>query len=80
VTEPARLDARDMLCDQAVLAAMRAIRALPPAGRLEVVTAAESVRRDLRAWADRLGHPREPERDGTATGEVVLTIRKRERG
>jgi TusA-related sulfurtransferase len=79
VTEAARLDARGLLCDQAVLAAMRAIRGLPPAGRLEVVTAAESVRRDLRAWADRLGHPREPERDGEAAGEVVLTIRKRER-
>ncbi len=72
-----RLDARRMLCDEAVLAAMRAIRGVEPGGRLEVLTAAESVRRDLRAWADRLGHLREAELPGQAPGEQLLIIRKR---
>jgi hypothetical protein len=66
-----------MLCDQAVLAAMRAIRAVPPAGLLEVVTSAESVRRDLRAWADRLGHAREAEAPGAVAGDVIVAVRKR---
>ncbi len=62
------------------MAAARAIRALAPGGRLEVLTASESVRKDLRAWADRLGHPREPEAPGAEPGEVVLTIHKRQDG
>lgn len=74
----ARLDARGLLCDQAVLAAMRAIRGVPPGGRLEVVTVAESVRADLRAWADRLGHACEAETPGVGAGEVVLRLRKRD--
>ncbi|HEY8370203.1 MAG TPA: sulfurtransferase TusA family protein [Thermodesulfobacteriota bacterium] len=77
VAQAARVDARRMLCDQAVMAAARAIRGLPPGGRLEVLTASDSVRGDLRAWADRLGHLRGPERPGEAPGEVILTIEKR---
>ena len=73
----ARLDARAMRCDEAVLAAMRAIRAVAPGDRLELLTGEESVRRDLRAWADRLGHPRVGEVPGEGAGEVVLRVRKR---
>lgn len=77
VVQAARVDARRMLCDQAVMATARAIRSLPPGGRLEVLTASDSVRRDLRAWADRLGHLRGPEAPGEGAGEVVLGIEKR---
>lgn len=45
--------------------------------RLEVLTASESVRKDLRAWAGRLGHPREPEAPGEGDGEIRPTIHKR---
>ncbi len=79
-TVPVRLDARQMRCDEAVLAAMRTIRRVEPGGWLEVVTAAESVRRDLRAWADRLGHACEGEEPGAAPGEIILRIRKRADG
>lgn len=75
VGETARVDARRMLCDQAVMAAARAIRTVAPGARVEIVTAAESVRKDLCAWADRLGHRREAEAGGE--GEVVVTIYKR---
>lgn len=79
VAEAARVDARRMLCDQAVMAAARAIRPLAPGARLDVLTASESVRKDLRAWADRLGHARDSKRDSEAAGggEVVLSIYKR---
>ena len=50
------LDVRDLLCAQALMAAMKGIKEIEPGGTLEITFNSDDVKRDLVTWATELGH------------------------
>jgi len=54
------VDVRDMICSQALAVVAKAALRLSSGDRLIALINTEDVRRDLEAWASRLGHHVEP--------------------
>ena len=76
------VDVRNMLCAQALMLIMHAVRDLPAGSVLEVRYNKRNVHRDLAAWAEVMEHEIEsvdepaaaPEEDAAATWKLYLKV------
>ena len=50
------LDVKDLLCAQALMVVMKAVKEIDAGGTLEITFNSEDVKRDLVTWATELGH------------------------
>ena len=50
------VDVKDLLCAQALMIVMKAVKEIEPGGTLDITFNSDDVKRDLVTWATELGH------------------------
>ena len=75
LTEKA-VDVQNLLCAQALMVVMKAVKALTPGGTLEITFNSADVQRDLTTWATELGHAVVSVEDRDLTHGGRLVVRK----
>ena len=68
------VDVTGLLCAQALLVVMKAIKEIAPGGALDIRFTSDDVKRDLATWATELGHTivSVEEHDLAAGGHLVV--------